>query len=465
MKKKILTMTMLALGVFSTSYAGGLMTNTNYHIAFDRMMARGATFDIDAAYSNPAGLAWGHDGFQLSLNFQKPWQNRDIEVSVPGYLGSNFDQKYNGKASAPIVPALFAAYKKDDIALSAMIGIVGSGGFVKYEEGIPMFEVPLRAMLAQSGVMPGNYNYDSEMKGKQYIYGGQLNLTYKVNENFSVAAGMRANYYDGYNRGYVNANMVVGMATSNPPQPITADLIDLQLDCIQRGWGFAPIVSANYHNGPLTVAARYEFRTKISTENDTRTLSGRIRNTDPTTAAVMPYIEGEYALQAFGDKVAAYLDGATTRYDMPSLFVAAVGYEFTPKLRGTLEYHFFDDKHAKMAGDRQKELKNGTHEIVAGVEYDINDKFTVSCGGQRTDYGLADGYQQNTSFACDSYSFGLGGAWNINEKIRLNAGYFMSIYSDYTTEPKANIYSTPYTGTETYSRTNYVVGLGVDYKF
>ena len=42
--------------------AGGLMTNTNYHIAFDRMFARGATFDIDAAYSNPAGLAWGHEG-------------------------------------------------------------------------------------------------------------------------------------------------------------------------------------------------------------------------------------------------------------------------------------------------------------------------------------------------------------------------------------------------------------------
>lgn len=118
MRKKFLTLTVLALGAFSTCFAGGLMTNTNYHIAFDRMMARGATFDIDAAYSNPAGLAWGHDGFQLSLNFQKPWQNRDIEVSVPSYLGSNFDKKYEGKASAPIVPALFAAYKKDNIALS-----------------------------------------------------------------------------------------------------------------------------------------------------------------------------------------------------------------------------------------------------------------------------------------------------------------------------------------------------------
>ena len=463
MRKKIFILTVLALGAFSTSFAGGLMNNTNYHIAFDRMMARGASFDIDAAYSNPAGLAWAPEGFQLSLNFQKPWQNRDIEASVPGYLGGNFNQKYNGKASAPVVPALFAAYKKDNIALSAMIGIVGSGGFVKYEEGIPMFEVPLRAMLAQKGMMPkdGQYPYafDSEMKGKQYIYGGQLNLTYKVNDNFSVAAGLRANYYDGYNRGHVLAELPDYSSVA------PSGLINLQLDCIQRGWGFAPIVSANYHDGPLTVAARYEFRTKISTENDTKTLSARIRNTDPATMALMPYIEGDLALQQFGDKVAAYQDGVTTRYDMPSLFVAAVGYDFTEKLRATLEYHFFDDKHAKMAGNRQKELKNGTHEIVAGVEYDLNDKFTVSCGGQRTDYGLADGYQQNTSFACDSYSVGLGGAWNISDKVRLNAGYFVTIYSDYTTEPKANIYGTPYTGTETYSRTNNVIGLGIDYKF
>lgn len=70
-------------------------------------------------------------------------------------------------------------------------------------------------------------------------------------------------------------------------------------------------------------------------------------------------------------------------------------------LRATLEYHFFDDKNAKMANDRQEELKHGTHEFLAGVEYDINEKFTISCGAQRTDYGLSDDYQQNTSFACD----------------------------------------------------------------
>ena len=342
MMRKLIISAVIAL-CSNSVFAGGLMTNTNYHIAFDRMFARGASMEIDAAYSNPAGLAWGHEGFQLSLNFQKPWQHRDIETSIPNFLGSNFEKKYNGVASAPIVPALFASYKKDRWVLSTMIGIVGSGGFVKYDDGVPMFEVPIRAMLAQSKLMPGMYDYDAQMKGKQYIYGAQLNFTYRITDNFAAAVGLRANYYDGYNRGFVSATTQ------------GVDLINLNLDCIQRGFGVAPIFSFDYHNGPLTVAARYEFRTKIETKNDTKELSGRIKNTDPNTAALMPYIEGELALAQFGDRVAAYQDGVKTRYDMPSLFVAAVGYEFTKQLRATLEYHFFDDKHAIMAGDRQKE--------------------------------------------------------------------------------------------------------------
>jgi long-chain fatty acid transport protein len=464
--RKIYFALTLVLGTALAAHAGGLMTNTNYHIAFDRMFARGATTEIDAAYSNPAGLAWGHEGWQLSLNFQKPWQNRDIEASVPGYLGTGFDKKYEGVASAPIVPALFASYKKNRLAFSAMIGIVGSGGFVEYDEGIPMFEVPLRALLAQAGMMPSAYGYSANMKGKQYIYGAQVNVAYKFCEQFSAAIGLRGNYYDGYNRGFVNASIggLTDPANSSPPKT-KVDLIDLHLDCIQRGFGVAPIISLDYHNGPLTIAARYEFRTKISTENDTKELSARIKNTDPTTAGLMPYIEGDMALAQFGDKVAAYMDGAKTRYDMPALLVAAIGYDFTPKFRAALEYHFFDDKHAKMAGDRQETLEHGTHEILAGVEYDINEKFTVSCGGQRTDYGLSDAYQQNTSFACDSYSVGLGGAWNINEKMRLNVSYFCSLYSDYTKGPQSNYQGTPYTGTETYSRTNHVIGVGLDYKF
>ena len=461
MTKKLLLIAAVAIATQAT--AGGLMTNTNYHVAFDRMMARGASTEIDAAYSNPAGLAWGYEGFQFSLDFQKPWQNRDIELN---------NVTYEGKASAPIVPALFASYKKDRWAVSTMIGIVGSGGFVKYDNGVPMFNVLLGSTItsltqglnqATQGFAPvvTPDQFDSEMKGKQYIYGAQFNYTYRILDCFSAAAGLRVNYYDGYYRGHVKANQG------------SENLASLALDVDQKGWGYTPLVSVNYHQGPLTLTARYEFRTKISTKNETNSLSASLNSnkliatplaqlvaagamTVDQATAMASQIETTVS-SGLATYTAPYQDGAKTRYDMPALLSVAAGYEFTPQFRGTLEYHFFDDKNAKMSGDRQEELTHGTHEILAGVEYDVNDKLTLSLGGQRTDYGLSDGYQQNTSFACDSYSIGLGGAYNITEKIRLNAGYFITIYSDYE---KAASY-----GQETYSRTNNVIGLGVDFKF
>lgn len=440
--RKFIFATVLALGSTTAIHAGGLMTNTNYHIAFDRMFARGATSEIDAVFSNPAGLAWGHEGLQLSLNFQKPWQRRNIELN---------GKTYEGVASAPIVPALFAAYKKDRIALSGMIGIVGSGGFVEYSEGVPMFNVLMQGMLAANGITPDQYTLDSEMKGKQYIYGGQFNFTYKFLDCLSAAVGIRANYYDGYYRGHVIAK--------NHPQ--LGELAKLLLDVDQKGWGLTPIISLNFHQGPLTLSARYEFRTKLNPKNDTNILEAGLG--DATIAALVAADpQGAQAkLGALHTQLSGYTtpyqDGVRTRYDMPALLAIAAGYEFSPKFRAALEYHFFDDKNAKMAGDRQNELTHGTHEILAGVEYDINEKFTVSCGGQRTDYGLSDGYQQDTSFACDSYSVGLGGAWNINEKMRLNVSYFCSLYSDYQKQASY--------GLETFSRTNHVIGVGLDYKF
>ena len=454
MMRKLLFSGVFAFACSAAVQAGGLMTNTNYHIAFDRMFARGATSEIDATFSNPAGLAWGREGFQLSLNFQKPWQRRNIELN---------NTTYEGVASAPIVPALFAAYKKDRIALSAMIGIVGSGGFVKYDQGVPQYNVMVQSMMSgiipQLNQLPGiniptNYALNSEMKGKQYIYGGQLNFTYKLLDCLSAAVGVRVNYYDGYYRGHVIADA----------QNEYGQLAKLLLDVDQKGWGFTPLVSINYHQGPLTLSARYEFRTKLNPENSTNVLDAGLGNGLVAKVAAVP-VYGEATLKKISEALAPQLaaatapfqDGACTRYDMPALLAVAAGYEFTPKLRAALEYHFFDDKNAKMANDRQKELTHGTHEILAGVEYDINEKFTVSCGGQRTDYGLSDGYQQDTSFACDSYSLGLGGAWNINEKVRLNVSYFCSLYSDYN---KQAVF-----GQETYSRTNHVIGLGLDYKF
>ena len=434
MKKTLIALSLLSGSLLAQ--AGGLLTNTNQHIAFVRMMARGASHEIDAIYTNPAGVAWMDQGWTLSLNIQSAFQTRNVEASFP--LFGTKPKLYKGDAAAPVLPSIYAAYRKDAWAIQGFIGVIGGGGKCSFEHGLPMFDSRVMAgIMAQTGgtVTPDQYNINTAVKGRQYIFGGQLGFSYRFNDHFSGHLGMRMNYFNGNQWGYVEA---IHKANG-------AQLVDLRLDCDQTGWGITPIVGLNYRYKGLTLAAKYEFQTNLTIENDTKQL------VDPTGA------------------LAAYEHGVNTPSDVPAMLAVAAGYEFTPKLRATLEYHFFDDKHAEMAQNKQKALKHGTHEFLAGVEYDINKTFTVSAGAQRTDYGLSDDYQSNTSFSCDSYSVGLGAAINLSSHVKLNVGYFWTMYSDYTKNvPAGNpggYNGTTLPGQDVYSRTNKVFGMGIDYKF
>ena len=89
-----------------------------------------------------------------------------------------------------------------------------------------------------------------------------------------------------------------------------------------------------------------------------------------------------------------YADGEQTPSDIPAYLSVAAGYEILPNLRASVEYHFFDDKRAGMLNDRQKTLTHGTHEYLAGIEWDIVKMLTVSGGFQKTSYGLSDDSRQ-----------------------------------------------------------------------
>ena len=478
----------IAVAVAITAQAGGLLHNTNQHIAFQRMMARGASNEIDAVFTNPAGIAFmDHDGWTLSLNIQSAYQTRNINATVmtPAGMGlfpnDTFNKKYKGNAAAPILPSAYAAYKTPKWAISGFIGVVGGGGKCTFDDGLPLFDAavmagtysrslqplaegyPSLAAVLGAPITPDQYYIDGYMKGRQYIFGGQLGFSYKFNEHFSGYAGFRVNYFNGNYTGHVNAtagdilsNKFQQLAISYPafapellPKTEENGLVHIAIDCSQTGWGLTPIVGLNYKWRGLTLAAKYEFKTNLNIENDTKVLEAK----------------------GFEEQMKDYKHGVNTPSDMPSVLYVAAGYEFIPnKLRGTVEYHYYDDKHADMASNKNKELKHGTHEFLAGVEWDINKIFTVSAGAQRTDYGLSDKYQSNTSFSCDSYSIGLGGAINVSKNVKLNVGYFWTTYSDYKKEMPAeaggyNGISPAITGSDVYSRTNKVFGVGVDYKF
>ena len=109
MRKKLL-ISAAALIVSIPTFAGDYLTNTNQHAAFLRMVARGASIDVDGVYSNPAGLAFlERDGFHLSLTGQSAYQTRGIHANYTTFKGvsngkpelMNANEYYEGTASKP----------------------------------------------------------------------------------------------------------------------------------------------------------------------------------------------------------------------------------------------------------------------------------------------------------------------------------------------------------------------------
>ncbi|MDL2241982.1 hypothetical protein LJB91_03655 [Bacteroidales bacterium OttesenSCG-928-L03] len=421
MKKRITMALMLILSL--PSFAGGLLTNTNQHVSFLRMIARGASIDVDGVYSNPAGLGFMDDGFYLALNVQSAYQTRTIDATYP--LFGNMTKEYEGKASAPVIPSFQAVYKMGNWAFSGSFAITGGGGKASFNDGLAMFDSQVMAGLHQAaGITPDKYTINSAMDGKQYIYGFQLGASYKINDYLSVFGGGRMNYVTGGYEGYLHA-----VSNASP----SLSFYDIELDCEQTGWGITPIIGADVKYGNWNLGLKYEFMANLNVENKTKT------NTSTS---------GE---------LADYKDGVNTPHDIPALLTAAVGYEILPTLRASVEYHMFFDKDAGMANDKQKYLTGNTNEYLAGIEWDVHPIVSLSAGYQKTDYGLADNFQSDISFSLDSYSIGLGGVVKITPNLNLNVAYFWTSYDDY--KKTSQLY------TANYGRTNKVFGVGVDYKF
>lgn len=442
--RKLSLISIVMLIVSIPTFAGGLLTNTNQHAAFLRMLSRGATTEIDGALSNPAGLAFlPQNGFYAGLSIQSAFQTRNIDASCEG-LGLN--KYYEGKAAAPVIPSLFAAYKSGNWTISGFFGITGGGGKASFDDGLPMFDAMVIGGLGSKGIPSKAYSLNSYMDGKQYIYSVQLGLTYKITDWFSAFAGGRMNYFTGGYKGALNASSAVNLPSpAGGTIPVGTELIGIDLDCSQTGWGFTPVIGLDAKFGKLNIGAKYEFKANLNIENDTKSNSLRM-------------------IGAPESILADYKHGVNTPNDIPSMLSVAAAYEFLPVLRASVEYHFYDDKNAGMAGDKQNFLTKGTNEYLAGIEWDVIKRLTLSCGGQITDYGLADGFQSDTSFSCDSYTIGVGAKFKLTERAVLNAGYMWTTYEDYT-KTSQNYNGTGLVGTNVYSRTNKVFGVSLDYRF
>lgn len=445
--KKVISSSVMLFMATATVCAGGLVTNSNQSAAFMRNPARDALTEVDAAYYNPAGVAFMSNGFHFGFSNQSAFQQRNVTGTL---LQNNYvptatmqNKEYKGTIVSPIIPSIDFTYVADRWSLSSHLGVPGGGGACEYEDGLPMFDAMVRAMIfngvyqqyigggaspavaaAQANGAAGAAAEASSFTGKSYLFGWQVGGAYKVTENLSVAVGARLGYY--------MANYTGEVRYTIPTQTENV----LNLDCDQSGLGIAPIIGVNYKNDRFSAAVKYEFGMNIEAENDTKEF--------PSAFASVA-------------SLSRFKDGEKSHADQPAFLTIGTAYDFTSSLKVSAGFHYYFDKDADYNG-LEKLVDNNTVEYLLGAEYKLNNQWIVSLGGQISSYDVTPEYNSNTGFMMSSYSLTGGARYSINEHLAIDLGCMLTTYDDFE---KTSIYGGVIPVKETYLRKSFVPAIGL----
>lgn len=494
--KKILLTLLAAVAVFD-AFAGGITTNTNQSVQWVRHLARGTSLDPDAVYFNPAGTAFMQDGFHISIANQFVFQNRRSEITYAPFAmnGGSDTKRFDGKTFAPLLPNLDFVWKHKRFSIMASAGVGGGGGKAKYDNGLGSFEEQVAVLpLAVNSFAPqlqslgidlssNAYSLSSRVHGYQVTYAANLGAAVRITKWLSFAAQLRFNYVTNEYIGHIKDiminptsaalgldgsmmradaffNGVVDKLKSLPEGAMPkedkeqwiktvkgyADLVaDKQINAEQTGWGISPVLALYFNLNGWSASAKYEFRTAITLTNKTK-----VDDTNPQL----------------------YPDGGKTAYDQPALLTLALSKRFRDKVTLTAQYNCYFDKDSHYENafgtttPKQKLVNRNTMEYLLGVEWNINKRWLVSCGMQYTDYNVDDAFHSELGYQLDCLTVGLGGAFNISQKVRFNLGVCHGFYMPHTVAAARELNAStvlPYT--TRYSRRSTIVSIGFDFKF
>jgi long-subunit fatty acid transport protein len=475
MKKVIISILMCVVAtVFG--FAGGMVTNTNQGAAYLRKVSLNGTTDINAVYFNPAGLTKLKDGWHFSLSNQVIIQEFNVSSNFPTLNNmKDGERTYVGEVNVPFYPNFYAVWKKDKLAVSTAFNIVGGGGSATYDDGLPGFEtqismIPAALSSLQVPLGDGNvltlptsgYRADISFEGMSAYYAGQLGVSYEFSKNISGFIGSRivyaANSYEGYIKNiminpesaalnldgsYINASQFFTHLSENPVVP--AEMVpqvqyyanatsDKSVDAKQSGLGFTPIIGVNLSlmDEKLNIGGTYEFITKLELENNTNV-----------------------------DDVNMFPDGKKVKNDMPALFKIGAEYKVTNDFRVNLGLNYYFDSAVEREG-REEYIDHGLFEMHGSLEYDISKKLMVSCGYSRGVTGVTPEYQTEMSYSLNSDTYGMGGAYKLNNMFTISAGLLYASYCDMDQETPANPSAQILSYKTNFDKETFMGGIGVD---
>lgn len=448
-----------AIASSSATFAGGLLTNTNQHVAFNRMMSREASIGIDGVYYNPAGVVFMGEGSHLAINWQAAWQtrtiNNDYKLFTNNVNNPTTPRDFKGKAVAPVIPSFQYAYNKGRWSLQGNFALTGGGGKCTFDNGLGSFEkiVSETAMgaiglaraidhAANTILVPGypqdptkftpmftsdkafgskgDYSFNSYMHGRQYYFGLSAGAAYKVSDNFSVYAGLRGIYATCNYYGYVEDIKVGNMPLYQVLDPSKENSANIELSCDQSGFGFTPMLAVDYKTGRWNFSAKYEFKTRMRLKNKSVNKLPSIGNLDDNLKNQMNKLFTGTFMAAGMPQEQAMIKAEQTSNKVledPTVVATTAGLkqQFDSKINEALG-EYADGK--KIAGDIPSLL-------TVGVGYSPIDELRINVGFHWFDDYNATSYNNRNKLLKKrgTLEFNAGVEYDVTKKITVSTGW------------------------------------------
>jgi long-subunit fatty acid transport protein len=220
-----------------------------------------------------------------------------------------------------------------------------------------------------------------------------------------------------------------------------ASTADISVDVEETGRGFTPILSLNFSpSDKLNIAVKYEFKTKLELTTKVKDNKGG----------------------------GIFTDGTKVIADLPAILF--LGVQFKPVERLTLagSFNYYFDKNVDYDGSDLVDINmidDNFLEYGLGAEYGVSDKFRVSAGWLATNTGVNSNYQSDMDYDTNTNSFGAGFGYRILPLIDLNIGGQYTLYADGSKTFNHMLGTIPVPVTETYKKSTWVVGVGLDFYF
>jgi len=473
----------------STGYADkihqedGIMNN--HSTEYVRTLNRNASTDADAAFYNPAGLAFmERNGLHINfssqtyhvrrahtMDFYAIKRNTGPVETTPHkleYFIGTLPEEYSAELTAPVLPGFDVVWKKDRWAAYFDLAVMQAATDMTFDRGLAILDWGNLIIFETNFDKDNNhfvsYSTNSKAIRNEMYLGFTFGGAYQIKNWLSAGGGLRVISASGNMK--VRSNQIRYYYTDNSTGDFTLEKGgDWDIDTDSKGMGYGIILSTHFRPGELfhalrglNAALRLEYYLPMELEKTTNKFVAPSPTVESGNLDI--FMDGSDN-PAFGSR-----RGSKT---LKATYPPTVNLGLSYLLGGWINLVSSSQVTLRRMNDldgREKDFNIG-YQAGAGVEFILNDRITLSTGYLYNDFGIKPEARNEADQMLRSHTVGGGGKFTVDDNLVINLGAFYQYFV-----PAAN-YEVQYTNVtgptwsylkKEFRESRYSVSIGITYR-